>query len=155
VVRFSPDSVTLYEASAPSSLVIDVADLGRRKIKGDEPAPAAEAPTDNAIEQRANRVRALVEGNFGSILERKGDVMTVEVPADISLPWMGEYLAVYMGMRTGTAERRVSDINGNPVVCVGDWVTQNYFRYEIDLRVRPNDSAAQSAPAMSTRQVTP
>jgi hypothetical protein len=63
VVRYSPDSVTLSEASAPSSLVIDVADLDRREIKrrgmpADEAAPAAEAPIDDAIEQRAERVIA-------------------------------------------------------------------------------------------------
>jgi hypothetical protein len=44
-------------------LVIDVADLDRREIKrrgmpADEAAPAAEAPIDDAIEQRAERVIA-------------------------------------------------------------------------------------------------
>ena len=46
--------------------------------------PAPEIMPSEIIETRAERVRALVEGNFGSILERKGDVMIVEVPADPS-----------------------------------------------------------------------
>lgn len=56
------------------------------------------------LDARADRVRAVVEGNFGSVIGREGDVMTIAVPADVSIglnrpgakadssPWSGTNL---------------------------------------------------------------
>ena len=103
---------------------------------------------NDIIEQRAQRVEALVTGNFGTVIERKGDTMIIEVPADVSLPWAGEFLPLHMGMRTGMAERRVVGISGAFVVCPGDMVTMSFAQFEIDLRCRPNDSA-KAAPSVA------
>jgi hypothetical protein len=36
------------------------------------------------LEARAGRVRAVVEGNFGKVIGREGNVMQIELPADIA-----------------------------------------------------------------------
>jgi hypothetical protein len=108
------------------------------------------------MRREVERVASLVEGNFGKVIERVGDTMTIEIPSDITLPWAGEYLPIYTGMRSGLAERRVVGISGAYVVCPGDMVTMSFARFEIDLRRRPNDSA-KAAPSAAdiTRPVKP
>jgi hypothetical protein len=101
-------------------------------MPADEPAPTAEAQTE-VIEARADRVRALIEANFGSVLERNGDVMLIEVPADISLPIAG---LIWIGGRSGTAKRRIKAMNGT-FVELPEEETMSFWRYRIDLAGGP------------------
>jgi hypothetical protein len=87
-------------------------------------------------DQRAERVRQIVEGNFGRVAFRDGNRVVVDVPADIApgLPWgLAKFVPVFVGTSTEMAPRRVADMNGNTVVCDGDLVTTAFYRYEIDL----------------------
>ena len=129
------------------TIAIAAVKIKRRFCKPpDEPAPA-EVPTD-IIEARAARVRDLVKAYFGEVCFRSGNRMVVEVPADLApnVPWMAQFVPIFTGQRTGSAERRVVGMNGQFVVCPNDFVTQNYFRYEIDLTPR-------SAPVADTADV--
>ena len=88
------------------------------------------------IEQKAERVRQIVNANFGTVRDRNGDIMHVELPSDLSIaaPW-GQIglVACVTGQRTGMAERRVTAMNGATVVCNGDFVTQAYFTLRVRL----------------------
>jgi hypothetical protein len=50
------------------------------------------------------------------------------------MPWFGQFVQIYIGQRAGTAERRITAMSGAYVVCPGDLVTQNFSKFEIDLR---------------------
>jgi hypothetical protein len=65
-----------------------------------------------------------VEGNFGKVIGREGDVMQIEVPAYVAIGlnsiWgEGRFPTQYVGQLTRLAPRRIADINGNTVVCSG------------------------------------
>jgi hypothetical protein len=62
---------------------IAIAAKKMRRRMGLPPAPAAE-PIADIIARRAERVKALVEANFGKVLFRTGDKVVVEIPADVS-----------------------------------------------------------------------
>ena len=77
------------------------------------------------LDARADRVRAIVEGNFGRVIDRNGDTMVVEVPADVSIGlnciWgEGGFAAIVRGQFTKLAPRRVIAENGMTVVCEND-----------------------------------
>jgi hypothetical protein len=107
------------------------------------------------IEARAERVRAVVEANFGRVIGRDGDAMTVEIPADVApgMPWgLGGFVPVYQSTRAGQQERRVTSGVGPWIVCPGDFVTMNFHVFEIDLRP---PEARRGAPPMATANVGP
>jgi hypothetical protein len=100
------------------------------------------------IEARADRVRAIVEGNHGKIIERIGDKITFEVPADIApgLPWgMSGLVPIFKGQTTRLAPRRVVDMEGRTVVCERDEVTTTYYVFEVALsKKRPAEARPPS-----------
>jgi hypothetical protein len=111
----------------------------------------------DATEQRAARVKAIVEGNFGRVAFRSGDKMVVDVPADLAmgLPWgSAGFVPVFIGQSVELAPRRVTDMNYRTVVCEGDLVTTAFYRYEIDLKpVSAPVANTHDGVAAITRQV--
>jgi hypothetical protein len=100
------------------------------------------------LEARADRVRAVTEANFGKVISRDGDVMTIEVPADIApglaTIWgMGRFVAIFIGQTTRPAPRRIITMQDRVVACDDLPVTTAFYRYRIDLEPRP---AGQPAP---------
>jgi hypothetical protein len=72
------------------------------------------------LERKAARVAAIVEGNFGRVISREGDIMHVEIPADCQgRPPLGSIgvVACVTGQTTRFAPRRVPSMSGQWVVC--------------------------------------
>ena len=79
------------------------------------------------------------KGNFGHVVGRPGDVVTIEIPADVSVGlnavWgLGGFSAVVTGPTTKLAPRRVNGMNGT-IVCDNDPVTTAVYVISIDLSV--------------------
>jgi hypothetical protein len=73
------------------------------------------------------------------VIDRVGDMMMFEVPADVSSSlnafWrMSGLVAVPAGQRKHRAPRRITDMNGNVVAC-NDKVITTFETYTIDLGV--------------------
>jgi hypothetical protein len=101
------------------------------------------------LDTRAERVRQITEGNHGKVLGREGDVMTIEVPADVAIGlnavWgMGKFSTQFLGCETRLAPRRVFDADHHTVVCHGDMVTTSFYKFHVYLTASPaqNTSAA-------------
>jgi hypothetical protein len=115
------------------------------------------------LDARADRVRQIAESLFGKVLSHDGDTLRVEVPADLSMSFCPMISAsgpppIYIGQRTGIAERRVTDASGRIIPCPGDMVTTCYYVYEIALaprEVRVNMGDPHAGAVMATRQVKP
>jgi hypothetical protein len=107
---------------------------------------------------REARVRQITEGNFGRVVGRTGNIMTVEIPADVSIglyPIWGEagLTPIFIGQETRLAVRRVPGVGGVVVVC-DDMVTTAFYRFEINLdaTARPYEPPT---PETITRQRPP
>ena len=111
------------------------------------------------LKDRADRVKAIVERNFGRILSRDGDVMRIETPADLAPGLagtfgLGGFVPIFMGQSIRQAPRRVTDMQGNTIVCDNDMLTTAFYRYDIDLRPRDTAKPAPTA-ADITRPTRP
>ncbi len=107
----------------------------------------------NDLDVRADRVRSIVEGNFGKIIKRVDNIMEIELPADIAIGlaavWgMAGFIPAYKGQTTESAPRRVTDMNGDVIVCENDPVRTAYYRYWIDLdaTITPSSAAPRLRP---------
>jgi hypothetical protein len=99
------------------------------------------------LEARADRVRAVVEGNHGRVIKREGIVIEIEVPADIAIGlnsiWgEGGFSCIYVGQRTRISHCRVIDMNGHTVVG-HQMLTTVFYRFAVDLTVDTRSSNAQ------------
>ena len=89
------------------------------------------------LDARAERVRAIVEANAGTVIKRVVDIMEIEVPADIASGlasiW-GEdgFSIIFVGQRTRLSHCRVIDMNGHTIVR-HRMVTTAFHIYTIDL----------------------
>ena len=97
------------------------------------------------LDARAERVRAIAESNHGRVVDRVGYVMTVEIPADISIAlnavWgEGGFSCLFIGQRTRLSHRRVIDAYGHTIVR-HQMVTTAFHRYSVDLAI---DTRAQA-----------
>lgn len=105
----------------------------------------------NDIAARADRVRAVVEGNHGKVTNHNGDVIEFEVPADIAtglyaLWGMGGFLPMFIGQSARLAPRRVLDREGRTVVC-DDSITMAFYRYRINLTEQAGTGLEAPLPA--------
>jgi 1-deoxy-D-xylulose 5-phosphate reductoisomerase len=95
--------------------------------------------------------RAVLGRNHGRVVTREGDVMTIEVPADVAIGlaaiW-GEagINPVFIGCDTRQAERRVFDAKGHTIVCGGDMVTTTMNKYRVYLTGKPPEVACVPTP---------
>src|SRR5262245_17158725 len=108
---------------------------------------------------RAARVRLVVQGHHGRVLHRDGDVMTIEVPADVS-PGLariwgeGGFSCIFAGRRRRISHCRVIDMNGHTIVR-HQLVTTTFYRYTIDLTVDTRSGKSQPSVAAITAQAPP
>jgi hypothetical protein len=110
--------------------------------------------TTAEISARADRVAAIVEGNYGKVLNRAGNIVVVEIPADIAVGmapvWgMAGFIPIFRSQDTHLAERRVVDMNGHTTICKGDWITMAYYRFDVDLRPRSEGKPAPTPAAIT------
>ena len=111
------------------------------------------------LEDRAARVAAVAEDNYGSVLGRDGDVMIIEVPVDIA-PGLGAiwgaggFSCIFQGQRTRLSHCRVIDMNGHTIVS-HQMVTTVFYRFAIDLTVDTRAGKAQPGPAEITMPTPP
>lgn len=108
--------------------------LGRRE-------PTLDNKTMSDLKERADRVRAIVEANHGKVIDRTGDIVTVEVPADVApgmwAIWgMARFNPIFDSQDTRLAPRRITNMHGHTIVCDNDMVTTAFYRYTVDLRPR-------------------
>jgi hypothetical protein len=106
------------------------------------------------LTDRADRVRAVVEGNHGKVIDCTDDVMTVEIPADIApgmaAIWgLGGFVPAFTGQTARLAPRRVLDMNSNTIVCDGDLVTTAFYIFDINLQPRVVTIASTCAPPIT------
>jgi hypothetical protein len=104
------------------------------------------------LDARAERVRAIAEGNSGTVIKRGGDIMEIEVPADIAsglASILGEdgISIIFVGQRKRLSHCRVIDMNGHTIVR-HQMVTTAFYRYEIDLSVDTRTGGKPSAAAV-------
>ena len=104
---------------------------------------------------RTDRVAQIASAVHGRVIGRTRNTMLIEVPADcmpgaVTLLGMSGFSATIGKQSTRFTERRVSDMNGNSVVCPGDLVTMAFYSYTIDLR----SHAAAAKPAPSAADIT-
>ena len=93
-----------------------------------------------------------------TIVERTGNTMQVEVPADISpglapIWGVGDFGLVHRGQVTRLAPRRVLNMESKVLVCENDPVTTVFFVLDIDLApaeeiTRPVVTAPEIAPPL-------
>lgn len=92
------------------------------------------------IEARAERVRQIAESLYGSVLDRDGDTLWCEVPADLcggftTLCGMGGFVAINRGQTTRPAFQRVVTTQGDTVVCTDQpMITMAFYRYSVELQ---------------------
>ncbi|MGJ4888993.1 hypothetical protein ACQR1Y_12405 [Bradyrhizobium sp. HKCCYLRH3099] len=89
-------------------------------------------------EERAEQVRRIAELAHGRVVARNDDVMTIEVPADVSIGlhrlWgQGGFAVQFRGQTTRAAPRRVTNTNGQTIVCEGDLVTTAFYTLDVQL----------------------
>jgi hypothetical protein len=128
--------------------------------KGDNNKKTSPCP-DHVIEQedmpmtdldaRAQHIKAVVEGHQGTIIKCDGEHLIFELPADIApglaAVWgQSGILPIFQGQRTRLAACRVTDANGNVIVCPDIPVTTVFFRYNVDLTI--DTRSARSAAAI-------
>ena len=111
------------------------------------------------LDARANRARAIAEGNHGRVISRDGDVMTVEVPADISPSpgaiWSeGGFSCTFAGRRRRISHCRVIDMNGHTIVR-HQMVTTAFYRYAINLTVDTRSRKSQPSVVAISAQTSP
>jgi hypothetical protein len=91
------------------------------------------------INARAQRVTDIVNANHGNILSSDGNIMMIEVPADIA-PGLGAiwgeggFSRIFAGQRRRISHCRVIDMNGYTIVR-HQMVATAFYRYTIDLVV--------------------
>ena len=111
------------------------------------------------LDARANRARAIAEGNHGRVISRDGDVMTVEMPADIAPSpgaiWSeGGFSYTFAGRRRRISHCRVIDMNGHTIVR-HQMVTTAFYRYTIDLTVDARSGKSQPSVVAISAQTSP
>jgi hypothetical protein len=75
----------------------------------------------------------------GKVINRTGNILTVTVRADAAPGLMnlwagGGFVPIFKSMDTRLAPRRITNMQGQTVVCEGDMVTTAFMRYDVDLR---------------------
>jgi hypothetical protein len=102
--------------------------------------PAAQTNSEiTDLEARVESIRVIVEAHHGQVIDRLGDTVMFEVPADVSQSlnalWrLSGLVAVAVGQTKRRAPRRVTDMSGN--VVAGDYKVVTIFQtYTIDLTV--------------------
>jgi hypothetical protein len=90
---------------------------------------------------RVERLRAIVKSLYGSVLDRDGDTVWCEIPADLiggfgaMCTMSGFFPPSIKAQTTRPAPVRVIDTNGHTIVCDKEpWRTMAYYRYAVDLR---------------------
>jgi hypothetical protein len=91
------------------------------------------------LEARVESIRIIVEAHHGQVIDRVGDTVMFEVPADVSSSlnalWLiSGLVAVPTGETKRRAPRRVTDMNGN-VVAGRDKVITTFDAFTIKLGV--------------------
>jgi hypothetical protein len=93
------------------------------------------------LDQRADRVKTIVETMYGSIISRDGEIVWCEIPADLiggfaSLCTMaGFFPPCLKGQTTKPAHQRVTNMQGHITVCADQpMITMAHYRYAVDLR---------------------
>jgi hypothetical protein len=93
------------------------------------------------------RVRQIAEAYYGRVTSEDADVITFELPADmsgtLSMIRTGGMSPIQIGQTTRLAPRRVLDADRRMVVCPGDLVTTAFYIYRVDL-----SGAAPRAPGI-------
>jgi hypothetical protein len=91
---------------------------------------------------RADRVKAIAECVGGKVLDRNGDTVRIEIPADTAPPGLvtlwgeGGFVPIFKSQDTRLASRRITNMQGQTVICEGDLITASFYRYTVDLRPR-------------------
>lgn len=119
------------------------------------------------LDPRADRVKAIIESLFGSVISRDRNTMIIEAPADLlgatcrSLG-MGGFTWTIGPQTSRMTTKRMTDTSGRFVVCEGHQELMAFFAINVDLRPRdakvfdPADPlAAHPTVANITRQSSP
>jgi hypothetical protein len=108
------------------------------------------------LDARAQRVTDIVDANHGKVLGRVEDVVTVEVPADVSIGLaavcgQAGFVPVFFGKRKRLSHCRVIDMNGDTIVR-HQMVTTSFHRYTVDLSI--DTRTGRNAPAAAVAAIT-
>jgi hypothetical protein len=115
------------------------------------------------LDHRADRVRIIAHTLHGSVLDRDGHLMMVEIPADLLGAAMGMLSMGDFGMPDGVgaqsarmAQRRVAGMSGQIIRCDDEEALTAFHKLDVDLM--PQDARAEPPHAGAiaiTRPVKP
>ena len=101
------------------------------------------------IGERADRVREIVESLYGSVINRTGNILHCEAPADMLGACMNSLFRGGFGVTIGKqsarmAPRRITNTSGRTVIDPNAQDLMAYYGLEIDLR--PRDARVEAGP---------
>jgi hypothetical protein len=111
------------------------------------------------LDAHAQRVTYIATANHGQVLGRVGDVVTLEIPADVSIGlaavWgQAGFVPIFVGKRTRLSHCRVIDMNGHTIVR-HQMVTTAFYRYTVDLSIDTRTGGNPPAAAVAVITVPP
>ena len=118
-----------------------------------------EAKEDAALNPRADRVRIVANTLFGRVVERIGDTVYVEIPADMisaagAMFAASGFTAVIAGQTTRMETRRLTDMDKRTVFDHAAQDLMAFYTFKVSLAAREEQPAPpQPTVASITRQV--
>src|SRR4051812_8077592 len=108
--------------------------------RGSGDAPIRKKGGGRMTEERKARVRQIAGVLYGTVISEGGNLMLIEIPADLSgaassMLGQGGFSGVIIGQSTRPARRRISDMQGNTVVCQ-EMDTTAFYTFRVELQTQ-------------------